>query len=717
MSMARQSAPRAGGLGKAEKATWQGLPAVPAPAAGGESAMQGSDGATGMQSVGESCERHPLDDFNDLLQAFDGVMGVCHQRDQRRRQGFCNEAIDDSARLPRICNQSSSELAVEAWLSKLSRPRSKRRRKSHDRIPPGPSPVSFNPALPVERDFEWRCRPDEDPLDLMLRSKGQTRRGLEGLQVHTGYATEPDDDGFDTNNGKLAANFDGAVAGVFRLTHAETGFVHYGYSWDIAGAKADQLRRLKIKCDTGTSSISGAHPHRGLSAVVRGQLEQHGFGVQPGYSTKNRSTINSLRDAGMPNIRFEVVRLVPLPARFRAIDFEKKMAEACAREVVDRRSHLLVLAARQYKTKHVGPAFRRIFANYERAKSDEQCAAAVEVQRVWRGQHARYLVRREREAEILDRLEIERARAGAVLAAWAQAKHRGDVGRRRANERRGERAAEMAARMKQESITAATTIQQWVRSVYHERKTAAAAAEKASVDAILHAMRLEEETKEPLSSGMPLRGPPRPISASEARVAIDPSDVDTKASLSVASYESSFSSPQRRPSSSREFRPRSITHSQDDTSDAPGARQDPIRRKQRERKRPSSAPRSNHVGDVRPREDVVELITAGDFVPDTLPDASRLVLEGNPDFTAATAIQAAWRGFMTRLGARKRRRAAAALRRKREGKWRKQRGVVGKRVSVAWDERKDFEGGRGDGDGGVAACIEIQVLRQGGAGR
>lgn len=63
-------------------------------------------------------------------------------------------------------------------------------------------------------------------------------------------------------------------------------------------------------------------------------------------------------------------------------------------------------------------------------------------------------------------------------------------------------------------------------------------------------------------------------------------------------------------------------------------------------------------------------------------DASRLVLESDPDFTAATAIQAAWKGFLVRLLVRKKRRAAVILREKREGKWRQQRAVVGKQVSL-----------------------------------
>ncbi len=654
-----------------------------------------------------------MDDFDDLLEAFDGVMDGSHQRAQpRQQQNFRNGAIDDGARLPRLYTRSSSELATETCLNKIPRTHSKRRRMLHGPRPQGSPPVSRNPTPHLEVERALYCQQEDDPLDLMLRSKKQQRPGLEGLE--SGYATEPGDDDYDLNDRDVTANIDGggpgAVAGVFRLTHARTGFVHYGYSWDVAGAKADQLRQLRIESEAdATTTGGGAHPHRGLSAVVRGQHERQWFGVRDGSSTERHRSSRPLVVAGMPQIRFEVVRLVPLPTRFRAADFEREMREACARELMSRRTHLLVLAARQYQMKHVGPAFRRIYANCEMEKGDEQCAAAVEVQRVWRGGQARHSVRRDREAESRGGLEVERTRAGAILAVWAQAKHRGDAGRRRANQRRDERSAEAAARRKQASTVAAVTIQRWVRSIYHERKAAAAAAEEASVGALLDVIRLEEEAKEPRSTGIPWRGPPRPISASEARVAIDPADVDTTASLSEASGMGYISPPRRRPSSSREFRPRSITISQDDASDAQREYQDPPPRKQRERRRPSSAPRSNRTSGIRYPEGAVGPVTSASLVPDTLSDASRLVLEGNPGFTAATAIQAAWRGFITRLGARKRQRAAMALRRKREGKWRKQRGVVGKRVSVAWDERKDFEGGRGDGERGVVSCIEIQV--------
>lgn len=306
------------------------------------------------------------------------------------------------------------------------------------------------------------------------------------------------------------------------------------------------------------------------------------------------------------------------------------------------------------------------------------------------------------------------------MATWAQAKHRGNLGRQRACSLREEKIAEAAARKEQASANAAVAIQRWIRAVFRRRKEAAAAADKAALDALLEAISLEEERRDSPPAGETpqrnVRGPPRPISASEARVAIDPCDADTDVSLSGSSERDSCVPPdtavqERTPGRSnsqqqhKHRRPSSSRRGSDVLLHDNGKpRQEPRSSSQREGKRPSSAPRSTQkTGDRKSVE------TARPATPE-LPDASRLVLEGDPKFTSATAIQAAWRGFVARLGIRKRRRAAAALRRKREGKWRKQRGVVGKRVAVAWDERRDLEeGGEGGGSGGKASCTEIQV--------
>ena len=663
---------------------------------------------------------HPLDDFDDLLEAFDGILsdaadGTSTARrnvdsDQREtpvsgvdnfRQGSARATPDDGGdRLPRLDSRPSSVSAVNALPRKHPLAGAKRRRTSHTPHPQESSLAPCDSTFQAERNRVLYSLHNNDPLNLVLRSKGQRRPG---------YATESSTDGLDTCREPVPSfggGSSGTVAGIFRLTHARTGFVHYGYSWDVAGAKADQLRRLS------SSNSSDPHPHRGLSAVVRRQ-QQHGCGGQIEPWALRKTSLETLQ------LRLEVVRQVPMPTRFRASDFEKTLREACTQELLDRRDHLLVLAARQYKRKHVGPAFTLMVAVCRRGGDDEQYAAAAEVQRAWRGFQGRDSSRRARESERRDRAETERTRAGGVLARWAQAMHRGNNGRRRASEMRETHTAETAAQDRRASAAAATTIQQWIRSVYQARKEAATAADKAAINELLCTIREARENKESLSAVKTPRPPPRPISASEARVASYPCEADEEASLSgwsdwssttfAATRDSSQSveqQPHRAPSN-REFRRRSSTCSQDDNN------QHPPPRKQRESKRPASAPRFSDVtraqapgGSVRPATPTTEAV---------LPDASRLVLEGEPGFAAATAIQAAWRGFITRIGVRKRRRAAAALRRKREGKWRQQRGVVGKRLSVAWDERRGLEegGGRGDDSGGrrqgSECCIEIQV--------
>lgn len=764
------------GCGKKADKGVRGLPAVPAPATGGDSAMHRSREA--MQSPGgmtvSSCEepyaRHPLQGFDDLLKAFDGFIdaseggtrivdhGQPGKSDKNIKRNVAMAPVDPYTRrqfplatpdndgnwLPRLYSRSSSAPVGPSWFQKRPRTEAKRRRMSRAQPAKEFSPLLRHQSPPLEPEHVRNSLQDADPFELMLRSKANRRPDLEGLGIQPGLAIQLSQDDFDTSSGEGAAGIGYGVSkatpGVFRLTHTGTGFVHYGYSWDIAGAKEDQLRRLRIACsdDINCNNNSGApHPHRGLSAVVRGQQEKQPRNVEQLESEGARdNNFKAVSNGEMRQLRFEVVRLVPLPTRFRASDFEETMRQACEQELLDRRAHLLVLVARQYQRNHVGPAFVRVLLACRSDGDDEKCAAAAEVQRVWRGFSARNSARRTREIECRDRLANELARVRAILAGWGQSMHRGNMGRRRARGLRDDR-VQAATCEKKALAAAAVSVQDWVRCLYKRRKLAEAAADKAEVDALLRAIRLEKEaTNELPPKGAMSRGSKRPINSPEARLARGPRDEDTQASLAGASgwsgatptgstgdnispagsSSSSRGQQRRRPSSSRESRLGSTTRSRGDNDDgSPQEFPHPPPKKQRGDTRPASAPRLNQMAGISgrpPRDDSASAAPPTGIVPAAIiPDASRLVLEGDPRFTAATAIQAAWRGFTARLGIRKRRRAEAALRRKREGKWRQQRGVVGKRMSVAWDERRGLEegGGGGNGGGGTVSCIEIQV--------
>ncbi|CAB1113397.1 unnamed protein product [Ectocarpus sp. CCAP 1310/34] len=692
--------------------------------------------AGGSGGYEEPTDRYPMDDFDSLLTAFDGFIrgrtdGVSTDHGQPRTgfEHFDSDSrthqlpakTDGGARLPRLYSRSSSVLAADLGSQRRPGTRKKDRRTSRTKASPA-SPSAVNILTPhpaLEKRILYGLH--DDPMDLMLRSKGQRRSGLGDLQIR------PESAGLNNN----AAPFDGgssaAIAGVFRLTHAATGYVHYGYSWDIGGAKAEQLRRLGFESgDSLSSNSTDLHPHRGLSAIVCGYKENNlgGRGDVEGTTPKK---LRGSAEAAMGPIWFEVVRRMSLPTRFRAVDFDNFLREACQQELLDRRAHVLVLVARQYKIKHMGPAFRRMLDTCRREGEDETFAAAAEIQRTWRGFHSRDSARRAREKRSCDRVETNQERVGTILATWAQAKHRGNLGRRRACSLREKKIAGAVARKRQAS-TNAVAIQRWIRSIFRRQKEAVAAADKAVLDALLEAIRLEEERRDSPSTGETpqrnLRGPPRPISASEARVGKGSCDADTEVSLSGASERNSGVPPdtavqERTPGRSnsqqqQKYRrpPSSRRGSDVPLHDNGKPRREPSSRGQREGKRPSSAPRlTQKTGDAKSVE------RARPATPE-LPDASRLVLEEDPKFTSATAIQAAWRGFFARLSIRKRRRAAAALKRKREGKWRKQRGVVGKRVAVAWDERKDLEeGGEGGGTGGKASCTEIQMVARAWLGR
>lgn len=748
------------GCGKQAEEGGRALPAVPAPATGGDSALRRPQeanqelGDMTLSSCYEPHARHPMDDFDDLLQAFDGFIdgsenvsgivdrGQPRKHNQGTKRGAGMAAVDpfvrhpdpratpdeERGRLPRLHRRSSGASVDPSWLqTELERPRThaKGRRTSHTQPIKSLSQLSHKHSQPLGWERKLHDLQYDDPLELMLRSKVNRRPDLEGLDFRHGNTIRPSQKDLDTCSGEAGTAIDfvysTATAGVFRLTHTSTGFVHYGYSWDIAGAKADQLRRLRMAFSDGVNcnNSSAPHRHRGLSAVVRREQEQPWCIDRLESGGARDNNLQAVSNDEVQQLRFEVVRRVPLPTRFRASDFEERMRQACEQELLSRRAHLLVLAARQYRRNTVGPAFKRMLVACRSEGDEEKCAAAAEVQRVWRGFCVRDSSRCTREIECGDRLTIERARIRAILAAWGQTTHRANMGRRRARGLRNER-EQAATRRKQASATAAATIQDWVKCSYKRRKKAQAAADKAAVEALLRAIRLAEEAKELPPKGATLGGPKSPINTHETRVASGPYDVHTHASLAGApdwssatpSGSSSRGQQRRRPSSSRERRLKLITHSRVDDVDAPKEVQHPPSQQQRRDKRPSSAPRSNRVAATcrRPRDSVPAATPAG-LVTALIPDASRLVLEGDPCFTAATAIQAAWRGFTARLGIRKRRRAAVALRRKREGKWRQQRGVVGKRVSVAWDERRGLEegGGREDGGAGVASCTEIQV--------
>ncbi|CAN0018446.1 unnamed protein product [Ectocarpus sp. 6 AP-2014] len=680
----------------------------------------------------EPTDRHRMDDFDSLLTAFDGFIrgrtdGASTDRSQPRFEHFDSNSrthqlpakTDGGARLPRLYSRSSSVLSADLGSQRRPGTRKNDRRTSRTKASPA-SPSAVNILTPhpaLEERILYGLH--DDPMDLMLRSRGKRRSGLGDLQIRPGSA------GLNNNAAPFGGGSSAAIAGVFRLTHAATGYVHYGYSWDIGGAKAEQLRRLGFESgDSFSSNSTDLHPHRGLSAIVCGHKENNlgGRGDLEGTTRKN---LRGSAEAAMGPICFEVVRRVSLPTRFRAVDFDNYLRKACQQELLDRRTHLLVLVARQYKITYVGPVFRHMLVTCRREGENETFAAAAEIQRTWRGFHSRDFAQRARENRDRDRVETERERVGGILATWAQAKHRGNLGRRRACSLREEKTSGAAVRKRQASANAAVAVQRWIRSVFRRWKEAAAAADKAVLDALLEAIRLEEERRDSPPTGETLqrniRGPPRPISASEAGVACD---ADTEVSLSGASERSSGMPPntavqERTPGRSngqqqqKHRRPSSPRRGSDVLlKDNGKPRQEPLSSREREGKRPSSAPRSTQkTGDTKSVE------RARPATPE-LPDASRLVLEGDPKFTSATAIQAAWRGFFARLSIRKRRRAAAALRRKREGKWRKQRGVVGKRVAVAWDERRDMEeGGEGGGAGGKASCTEIQRIWRGALGR
>lgn len=383
------------------------------------------------------------------------------------------------------------------------------------------------------------------------------------------------------------------------------------------------------------------------------------------------------------------------------------MEEACNQERLKRLDCLMVLMARRYRLKRCGPAFDHYRGICQDQVEDEQHACVVEIQRMWRGYRGRLETINEREVQRKQKNQAQQAGVSAVIAVWGQSMYRGEAGRRRAAELRKIGSKERARKYRFE---AAGTIQVGWRSFQRRREAAVLAVLAATDKYITETSSTDTGTVSTVTAGEPegptittaagpIRGPPHPIMASEIQAAqvLGTSD---EASLSVASdqtlprptskairrhladegpNEDGF---RRRPSSSREARggfPPS-----DDASPS-------SRRNSRRRRRPSSGgyPRNSTTRweEMNARQVVAAGTASGSCgvqrpcSPQLMQDASRLVLESEPGFKAAKAVQAAWRGFVVRLALRKRRRATAALRRKRDGKWRQQRGVVGKQVS------------------------------------
>lgn len=742
------------------------LPAVPVATAGVLRArgprrrIHGYSAPADANSLGK-CRGHPMDAFEDLLVSFDSFIAssddTTTSKTRDGTQGYPRPHTHDAnsnrvatrmdpitTRIPPL-NVTDDTSEIQSRLPRLhhspppvpgATDTSKTTKACHtqsiNRKPKASlasataSPVCWH-SRRLEHDSVAEDL-DVDPLDLMLRCKGQRGRpemhGLSWKLDTSGTGATPRTSTLEGPEGVALTtgmdSFSGVTAGVFRLSHPGTGFVYYGYSWDITAAKADQLRLLRRR-----DNETHCHPHRGLSAVTRGQR------LDGGKSKDGR-------------ILFNVVRRVPLPPRFRASDFEQTMRETCAQELELRRTCLLVAMARQYQRKHTAPAFRRMLADYRQRVKARTTAAATEIQRSWRGFRVRAMARLKRKQD------QERVAAAAAVAVWVQARHRAIKSRHRTAELRSINTAKAVALAKCLSGAAAVTIQRWSRSSsIRYRKAEAAACSYNMMAGTINSDGLlaGSQAMDTMLAGTVARGPSRPISPSEVWIARNLSSTDTEASLFASdsqdedvridksrsplglSQQNDRNTPcghriRQRPSSSREARNPPATLRGDDPLKimSPNGRQ--------RQKRPSTGGPSRNFSGVpflreeapkfgeetsprtSPLDNDVQAVNSRSLpVVPAAPDASRLILEGNPLFTAATTIQAAWRGFVARLGIRKRRRAEVALRKKREGKWRQQRGVVGKQVGVGWDKRRELEGGDGGARDVHLSCVDIQVIR------
>lgn len=478
-----------------------------------------------------------------------------------------------------------------------------------------------------------------------------------------------------------------ALAGIFRVWHPSTGFVHYGYTWDILGAKDHQLRLLK----------EGTHPHRGLSNVLRGQ-----------HSPTAR------RRRKEREIRFEVVHRMPLPPRFQASEFEQTLREACSRELTARRSWLLVRMVRHVRRKYFFPAFQHILA-VGRHLAEIEAKAAVDAQRTWKGYRGRATARLERKEQDLDRSKR------LAVAVWVQAGHRARKERLRAAKELTNTviAAEEAelSRSSTAAAEAATKVQRWLRSSlrWHREATAkrggdAVAGYVASGTAYVDPeVPVEDATTGVSWAQGTVTGISGPISASEFIVTKDLRNTDNLCSRQSKTDEH-CPPPQFQTQEGGEAHEKG----KEEHWAPPFAEEMPESSSEKTCHNPTSkgsaalSTGAVTLGLPIGQSDKTKVGT------DRTLNASQLVLEETALFTSARAIQAFWRGFIVRLMIRKRRRVAAALRKKREGKWRQQRAVVGKHVAVGWDDRRELEGGlrrRGfdENKDGRSPLVDIQV--------
>lgn len=440
-----------------------------------------------------------------------------------------------------------------------------------------------------------------------------------------------------------------ASAGVFRVWHPSTGFVHYGYTWDIFGAKEHQLRLLR----------EGTHPHRGLSNVLRGQ-----HSPTARWRRKERE------------IRFEVVHRMPLPSRFHASEFEQTLREACSRELTARRSGLLVLMMRHIRRKYVFPAFQHILAVC-RHLAEIEAIAAVDAQRTWRGYLGRTTARLERKEQDLTRWKR------FVVAVWIQARHR---------------ARKISLRENTVIVAeAATKVQRWLRSSlrWHQEATAKCGGDivagyvvSGTAYYVDPEIPVKDTTTDVSRAQGTVTGISGPTSASELMVTKDLRSTDNLCSRQSITDEHC-------PPLQFETREGGKAHDKGKEEHwtsllAEGVLESSSEETYHNPTSKGSTARSTGATTLGLPIRHTEKTNLG---TDKALNASQLVLEETALFTSARAIQACWRGFIVRLMARKRRRVAAALRKKREGKWQQQRTVVGKQVAVGWDDRQELEGG------------------------
>lgn len=153
-------------------------------------------------------------------------------------------------------------------------------------------PCSESPLEAPRYDLE------DGPFDVMLRSKSITgrmtskqRSNLNNVEIgddpestNTFRAVGSRHSGNDHPDPALAeivtidwSSGSGVApppAGIFQISDPGTGFVHYGYSWNVYGAKAEQL--LKLEHDTDETGSGWGHPHKGLSSIARWRKRQDG---------------------------------------------------------------------------------------------------------------------------------------------------------------------------------------------------------------------------------------------------------------------------------------------------------------------------------------------------------------------------------------------------------------------------------------------------------